>query len=550
MKLFISYSRDDKDWTYKFWKKLRDDTSHEVWIDQRIAPASDWWRSILEEIEKCDCFVFIMSPKSVESIYCLAELHYAFGLNKPILPAMLKTCVMPDVLKENRIQFQNLISERSLDKILNKIWNGLNYVEVALSNGEFQPQFTSRPSEPKPSFDSTETMQLAEEAASHENYSLAERFFQQVIEADKGILGDVARERFAEIQSEQERIIEYRKIQKLVANSATLKTAQKAWLYFVQKFGNDYDPEKLAELIAKSGFANNSDVIITGHQFAYRPAITMQPSSDPFTNAFAAFAALNRQNSVKISLDMAYFGGSQRIKIHGKEIALKIPKAITDGTRLKLSNVKVGSAQDVIVTVDIEPHKLFARDGDDLYTRIKLDETSIDGGGKVNVETFSGQVSLSVPAKSLGKKFRINGKGMPKKSNENEYGDLYVELFSYNTLPFAVNVETLGGVATPLLVRDSNLPTTKNQVFSTAADNQSQVEIHLCYGDKPMAADNISLGKFILDDIEPASRGVPQIDVIVSVNSNQILIVKAINKTNGKSQSFPEVDLKNYNPPQ
>jgi hypothetical protein len=548
MKLFISYSRDDKDWTYKLWKKLRDDTSHNVWIDQRIAPASDWWRSILEEIEKCECFLFIMSPKSVESIYCLAELHYAFSLNKPILPVMLKTCIIPDILKENRIQFQNVISDRSLDKILNKLWDGLNYVAVALSNGEYVLQTVSRPPEPKPTFDSTETMQMAEEAASHENYSLAERLFQQVIEADKGVLADVSKERLEDILNQQERNIEYRKIHTLASNSSTIKTAQRAWQYFTVKYGNDYDPENLTKLIGVSGAPNAS--VVTGHQFAYRPAIVNSKDKNPLDGFFAGMAASKQQNRVKISLDTAYLGGTQKIDVNKKEIELKIPKAVIEGTRIKLSKEKTGWPQDIIVTVDIEPHKLFVRDEDDLYTRIKLDEKSIEHGGKVNVETFSGTVQLTVPPHSLGKKFRLNGKRMPKKSNENEFGDLYVELYSYNTLPFAVNVESLGGVATPLLMRDSNLPTTKNQVFSTAADNQTQVEIHLCYGDKPMAADNLTLGKFILDAIEPASRGVPQIDVIVTVDSNQILTVKAVNKANGKTQSFREVDLKNYNPPQ
>jgi len=94
MKLFISSSRDDSAWTYEFWRTLREETSHHIWIDQRIVPASDWWRSILDEIEHCDCFMMVMSPKSVESIYCLAELNYAVALNKPILPLMLKSSRM------------------------------------------------------------------------------------------------------------------------------------------------------------------------------------------------------------------------------------------------------------------------------------------------------------------------------------------------------------------------------------------------------------------------------------------------------------------------
>jgi molecular chaperone DnaK len=104
--------------------------------------------------------------------------------------------------------------------------------------------------------------------------------------------------------------------------------------------------------------------------------------------------------------------------------------------------------------------------------------------------------------------------------------------------PLTLSIETLGGVATPLIERNTTIPTKKSQVFSTAADGQTQVEIHVVQGERPMAADNKSLGKFILDGIPPAPRGVPQIEVSFDINADGILNVTAKDKATGKSQAM------------
>lgn len=104
--------------------------------------------------------------------------------------------------------------------------------------------------------------------------------------------------------------------------------------------------------------------------------------------------------------------------------------------------------------------------------------------------------------------------------------------------PLTLGIETLGGVATPLITRNTTIPTTKSQVFSTAADNQTQVEIHIVQGERPMASDNKSLGRFILDGIPPAPRGVPQIEVIFDIDASGILSVTAKDKATGKEQSI------------
>lgn len=104
--------------------------------------------------------------------------------------------------------------------------------------------------------------------------------------------------------------------------------------------------------------------------------------------------------------------------------------------------------------------------------------------------------------------------------------------------PLTMGLETLGGVSTPLIERNTTIPTAKSQVFSTAADNQTQVEINVLQGERPMAADNKSLGRFILDGIPPAPRGIPQVEVTFDIDSNGILHVTAKDKTSGKEQKI------------
>jgi molecular chaperone DnaK len=96
----------------------------------------------------------------------------------------------------------------------------------------------------------------------------------------------------------------------------------------------------------------------------------------------------------------------------------------------------------------------------------------------------------------------------------------------------------MGGVATKLIEKNTHIPTKREQVFSTAADNQTSVEIHITQGERPMAGDNKSLGRFILDGIPPAPRGMPQVEVIFDVDSNGVLKVTAKDKSTGKEQSI------------
>ena len=112
------------------------------------------------------------------------------------------------------------------------------------------------------------------------------------------------------------------------------------------------------------------------------------------------------------------------------------------------------------------------------------------------------------------------------------------EVVLLDVTPLTLGIETLGGVATALIERNTTIPSKKQQVFSTAADSQTQVEIHVVQGERPMANDNKSLGRFILDGLPPAPRGVPQIEVTFDIDANGILNVSAKDKGTGKEQKI------------
>lgn len=110
------------------------------------------------------------------------------------------------------------------------------------------------------------------------------------------------------------------------------------------------------------------------------------------------------------------------------------------------------------------------------------------------------------------------------------------DILLLDVTPLTLGIETLGGVATPLIERNTTIPSSKSQIFSTAVDNQTSVEIHVLQGERPLAADNRSLGRFILDGLPPAPRGLPQVEVRFDIDANGILKVTAKDKATGKEQ--------------
>ncbi|MDD4761875.1 MAG: molecular chaperone DnaK [Candidatus Pacebacteria bacterium] len=111
------------------------------------------------------------------------------------------------------------------------------------------------------------------------------------------------------------------------------------------------------------------------------------------------------------------------------------------------------------------------------------------------------------------------------------------DILLLDVTPLSLSIETLGGVATPMIPKNTTVPTEKKQIFSTAADNQTSVEVHVLQGERPMAQDNKTLARFILDGIPPSPRGVPQVEVSFDVDANGILNVTALDKASGKKQT-------------
>ncbi|RJQ35903.1 molecular chaperone DnaK [Candidatus Microgenomates bacterium] len=202
---------------------------------------------------------------------------------------------------------------------------------------------------------------------------------------------------------------------------------------------------------------------------------------------------------------------------------------------MKLSRAKLESIVDELIQKTIEPVKLCLEDA-------KLKVSDID-----EVVLVGGMTRMPKVVEAVGKFF---GKEPNKSVNPDEVvavgaavqggvlGGEVKDVLLLDVTPLTLGIETLGSVSTPLIPRNSTIPTSKSQVFSTAADNQTQVEINVLQGERPMAPDNKSLGRFILDGIPPAPRGVPQVEVTFDIDASGILSVKAKDKASGKEQSI------------
>ncbi len=206
MNLFISYSRDDKAWTDEFWHKLRDE-NHDMWIDQRLVGANTWWATILEHIEACDCFLIIVTPHALDSVFCQAELDYALALNKPVLPLMLKPCDSLAVLGE--IPYVDISGDIAMDQALLRVIRALHEINLHLESGKYSARQAERSPIPRPEPGQPEhslaVFAVAEEAAAEGNLMQAKILYQQIADAHPDGLGVAAQKRLSEIYFQENR---------------------------------------------------------------------------------------------------------------------------------------------------------------------------------------------------------------------------------------------------------------------------------------------------------------------------------------------------------
>ena len=207
------------------------------------------------------------------------------------------------------------------------------------------------------------------------------------------------------------------------------------------------------------------------------------------------------------------------------------PKHLT----MNLSRSKLEQLVDGLITHSLEPCRAALKDA-------QISTSDVD-----EIVLVGGQTRMPAVQEAVRKLF---GKEPHKGVNPDEVvavgaaiqagvlGGEVKDVLLLDVTPLTLSIETLGRVATPLIERNTTIPTKKSQIFSTAADNQTQVEIHVVQGERSMAPDNKSLGKFILDGIPPAPRGVPQIEVTFDIDANGILHVTAQDKATGKEQSM------------
>ncbi|MBN1430915.1 MAG: molecular chaperone DnaK [Anaerolineae bacterium] len=218
------------------------------------------------------------------------------------------------------------------------------------------------------------------------------------------------------------------------------------------------------------------------------------------------------------------------------EISLPYVTADASGPKhlqLTLSRSKLEQLTEDLIQRSIEPCRLALKDAG--LTTDQIDEVVLVGGmtRMPAVQKAVSDFFKKEPHKGVNPDEVV---GVGAAIQAGVLGGDVKDILLLDVTPLTLSVETLGGVSTPIIERNTTIPAARSQIFSTAADSQTQVEIHVLQGERPMALDNKSLGKFILDGIPPAPRGVPQIEVTFDIDANGILNVRAKDKATGREQ--------------
>lgn len=258
-------------------------------------------------------------------------------------------------------------------------------------------------------------------------------------------------------------------------------------------------------------------------------------------------AEFKKENSIDLRKDKQAL---QRVKDAAEKAKIELSSA--QSTEMNLPFITQGSDGPLHLTMTLSRAKLEELVDDLIMGSFKPVEQALKDAGikksEVNeVVLVGGMTRMPKVVEEVQKFF---GKEPNKGVNPDEVvavgasvqagvitGDVK-DVVLLDVTPLTLGLETLGGIRTPLINRNTTVPTSKSQIFSTAADSQTQVEINVLQGEREMASDNKSLGRFILDGIPPAPRGIPQVEVTFDIDTNGILHVTAKDKTSGKEQKI------------
>ncbi|GEM_PF-1028930 len=254
MKLFISYSRQDSHWVYGLHDNLRENPLHDTWIDRNLVASTDWWDMILTQIEKCDCFIFVMSPDSLVSDYCVTECEYALALNKPILPLMLKDClndIPPELVGLKKKQFVTASSSKVPINVMDllNIERAFTQINNDINSDVYKSHSADRPLVPDDIDDASMRYDQALKDVDSKFYPRAKRRLERVVEANDGIYSHFAQAILDDFDTYAQRHEMYKSIKKLLEQSDKLEKAKQAWERYVEEYGTEYDPDNVSFML-------------------------------------------------------------------------------------------------------------------------------------------------------------------------------------------------------------------------------------------------------------------------------------------------------------